>query len=445
MFRKRISTLWFVALLLFVLAVTGVAAQDDVAHIVWWTESGFPAEHMQEAFVDPFNAAHENIELEVVAQENLNETLRTAILAGAGPDIVQLGGPDDTSELASAGLLLPLSDYSEENNWQELLLPWAYNAGLLGDELYSIPLNFESMILFYNETLFEEHGWTPPTTLAEFESLAAEITEAGIHPLAYGNAGGRVQANGHLLTAYLNNTMDPATLRMALVGEKSWTDPEFYDTITLFNHHLIDNGWFAGSINNYYALSDDDAWAELSSGQAAMIMTGTWGFEFAANYFPEDADMQWDWAPLPSLTEVDQPTNYVLAIGSNISINAESPNPDAAAAAIDFLMRDSERALNIASGQNFGAWMVPLGYNSEDFPEGTDERVARFYEDFAAVTNEGRYGYSNWTFWPGEANASLRVVIEQVWEGEMTIEDYLAQHQAVWDELRAEGRTIPIP
>jgi raffinose/stachyose/melibiose transport system substrate-binding protein len=89
--------------------------------------------------------------------------------------------------------------------------------------------------------------------------------------------------------------------------------------------------------------------------------------------------------------------------------------------------------------------VVPLEFALEDFPEGTDERISRFYNDFAEVTGEGRVGYTTWTFWPAAADVQLWQEIENVWYGEMTVDTYLANHQAVWDEARADGAVPPVP
>jgi ABC-type glycerol-3-phosphate transport system substrate-binding protein len=59
------------------------AATGEKTKIVWWGETVDPALEaaFQEQFVDAFNAANPDIELEVILQENLNEVLRTAIQA----------------------------------------------------------------------------------------------------------------------------------------------------------------------------------------------------------------------------------------------------------------------------------------------------------------------------------------------------------------------------
>ena len=137
--------------------------------------------------------------------------------------------------------------------------------------------------------------------------------------------------------------------------------------------------------------------------------------------------------------------NYMLATGSTLSVNGQSANPEAAVAVLDFLFSDPERVLQIASGYSYGEFVVPLKFTVADFPEGTDERITRFYDDFSKVTGEGRVGYTTWTFWPADADVQLWQEIENVWYGETPVETYLANHQAIWDEARADGKVPPIP
>ena len=59
-----------------------------------------------------------------------------------------------------------MDNYAEKNGWKDKLLPWAYESGILDGKLYSLPLTYESMILFYNKTLFDKKGWTIPNNAA---------------------------------------------------------------------------------------------------------------------------------------------------------------------------------------------------------------------------------------------------------------------------------------
>ena len=437
---KRLKLFLTIALLLF--AITSVGAQD-VTTVVWWTESGDEVdEFLIPLLADAFNAEHDDIQLEIIAQESLNDVNRTALQAGAAPDIIQTPGAAFIAEFVDAGQILPMTSLADQYGWQDKLLPWAYNSGILSGELYSIPITYESMVLFYNVTLFEEMGWEPPTSQAEIDAIAAEAIANDIFPFTYGNASWQ-PANEHLMGIYLNNYAGIENVYLALTGQKPWTDTEFAEATDLLATQLLD-GWFSGEISNYYANTGDDIRYELASGEAAMMQSGTWNFGSISQFF-EEQGTEWDWAPLPPFHEQAGEYNYELATGSTISVNANTENPDAVGRVIDYWLSDPARVLAIAAGAGFGEYVVPIHFTVDDFPAGTDDRVARFFADFAAVTGAGRAGYTTWTFWPADANVHLWLDVERVWSGEITTEEYLAEHQRLWDVARDEGKTLPIP
>jgi raffinose/stachyose/melibiose transport system substrate-binding protein len=431
-----------VAVLLSLLGTMTVGAQDVVT-VTWWTEEGLFLEHVQNTFVQAFNDAHPNIRLELIGQQSLNDVLRTAFQAGEAPDILQTPGAAFIAEYIGAGLIAPLTPYAEQNGWSDKLLPWAYESGIIEGDLYSIPLTYESMVLFYNKTLFDEQGWTPPTTVDELNALAETITASGRLVYTYSNSEWR-PSNEHLLGVYWNNYAGPENVYRALIGEKAWTDPEFVEATQLLTDHM-QGGWYSGSLENYYTYANTDVMAELTTGEAAMMISGTWQFRNLAEFFTDDVASDWDWAPIPMFANDVGEYIYLLATGSTLSVNGQSPNQDAAAEVLNFLVSNPQLVLANAAGAQFGEWMVPLRFTEADFPEGTDPRVVRFFSDFANVTGEGRYGYTTWTFWPAKPNVQLWEDIELVWAGQTTVEDYLAAHQLTWDEARAEGELLPVP
>lgn len=421
----------------------GITSAQDVTTVTWWTEDYIDVDQINETLVNPFNAEHPDIKLEVTPQTELNNTLRTALASGEAPDILQTPGASFIAEFLKSGLIYNLADAAAQFGWEEKLLPWAYQSGLIEGGLYSIPLTYESMILLYNKTVFEANGWTPPTNLAEFEAVAEAATAAGINPLSYGNVGWQ-PTNEHLVGIYLNNVAGPENVYKALIGEKPWTDPEFVEAHTLLKKHIAEKGYFSGSLENYFAFGWDEFWGEFSTGGSAMMMIGTWGFRGANDFFNE-AGNEWDWVPLPVFSETAGEYNYELATGSTLSVNAETANPDAVITVLNWLMSDPARVLKIASGYGYGEFMIPLHFKSEDFPADADPRIVRFFADFAKVTGEGRYGYTTWTFWPADPNVQLWEAVEKVWFDELSVEDYLAEQQALWDQARADGKTLPIP
>jgi len=412
--------------------------------IVWWTEEVEPQlqEAFQKEFVEAFNAANPDIQLEVIFQQNLNDLLRTAIQAGEGPDIVQTPGPGFLLEYQKAGLVLPLNDFAAQYGWKDTILPWAYASGTLDGDLYGLPLTFESMIMLYNTQVFANLGLTPPTNRAEFETTAKALQDAGLLAISYGNVGWQ-PTNEHLVGIYLNAFAGSDAVYEALTGKRSWEDEVFAGAIDMLKADIVTNGYFAGSLEDYYSFDWPTFFGALASDKAGMMTIGTWGFRGATEYFADNPD-GWDWAMLPAFGE-GIPQGFDLAVGSTISINAASKNPEAAAKVLDFIYNDAKRAASIAQIFSFGEFVVPVEFSAGDFPSEVDPRVARFLTEFADVTGEGRYGYTTWTFWPAEAETQLWKDVELVWSGEMTTTEYLAKQQALWEKARADNAVPPIP
>ena len=443
--RKLMKTFY---ILLFFILIYGLTNLYAKTKITWWAEQAEPhsTELILKLIVDKFNAEHPNLELELIEQPNA-DVLRPALMAGAGPDIMWCAGNAACSEYYAAGHLLALDKYSKEFGWNNKLMPWAYNAGIINNKLYTLPQTFETFILMYNTKVFKKNGWEPPTTGSQLWSLAEKMKQKGIIPFAYGNASWK-PTNEHLAGIYLNNYAGPENVYKALIGEKPWSDKEFVGAMNLLKEHIVDKGYFMGSIENYYSYGWNEMWPPFASGEAGMMMIGTWGFRGGPSFFKDNPD-DWDWVPLPPFSSEANsqigPYHYDLALGGNIAINRASQNADEAALVLDFILNDKKSVLEIAASSNFGEWVIPLKYSLSDFPATTDKRVLKYFNDFTKVTSEGRYGYTTWTFWPAKSNVQLWKELELLWASEMTTEEYLQNHENTWKSDRAEGKTFSIP
>lgn len=410
--------------------------------ITWWGE--FDANRspvVTEIVMNKFNAEHDDIEIVMEFHEEISEVTRTAMLAGTGPDIFETPGPSYIKMFQDAGFVKSLDEYDAKYGWQEKLLPWAYASGVFNGEFFAIPKNYESMIYFYNKTLFEENGWSLPTNLTEYEALAAEVKAKGMHPFAYGSTGWQ-PTHEHLVGNYYNNVAGPDNFYKALIGEKKWTDQEFVDSLELLKKHMLD-GYWSGSLENYYALGWDDFNAQFANRDSAMLMIGSWGFEPTLPGFADKSD-DWDWAPLPNMTSEGGPSNFQLAIGSTFSINAASDKADTAAYVLDWLISNKEYVLEITGNFNYGAWLIPLKYEDSDFPGDLDPRIKRYLTEFAAATGEGNYGYTTWSFFPAEPGVHIWKDMEVVWAGDITVEEFLEDQQKLWDKAREKDQLIPV-
>jgi raffinose/stachyose/melibiose transport system substrate-binding protein len=411
--------------------------------VTWWGETNAERDPVFiEKLVKAFNASQDEITLEMEFKESLNDILRTAMLSGSGPDIVETPGPSYVKEYQEAGLIASMQGYSDQYGWKEKLLPWSYQAGVFDGEFYSAPKTFESMIMLYNKSLFEENGWKVPTTLSEYEDVAGKIKAAGMNVFAYGSTGWQ-PTHEHLVGMYLNSYAGPENVYKALIGEKKWTDPEFVEAIELLRKHMVDEGYWSGSLENYYALGWDDFHAMFASRGAAMMTIGSWTFGTTTSSFADIAD-EWDWAPFPVLRDGGDDASYLLALGTTISINASSDNQDAAAKVLDFVFSNKNVVLDMAADFQFGEFVVPLYFSADDIKASVSPQVKRYLLEFADATGKGNYGYTTWTFWPADPGVHIWKDMEVVWAGDISVEDYMYDHQKLWDKARDKGQLLPV-
>lgn len=416
-------------------ALTGCTAGSDSQTISYWGAFYAPDTEVafQEIFVDGFNADAEiGVEMEVKELTTLGQQTKTAVAAGQAADIIYADGPSTAFDFARSGHSLSLDAYAEKYGWKDKFLPWAYELSTVNGELSSIPTGYGSMVLYYNPAVFDENGWTAPTTRAEMEAIMAEAAAQGMVPLGGGNAGYQAMSEW-LLTAVLNAAVGPDKLYDVLTGEASFTDPEFVAAIDMVGTWL-DNGWLAGGRQSYFTTDDTANVTGLANGTTAMYITGTWSFNSMTGVFGDEA---WDWAPLPSLSDDVEPGVYPLAIGTALSINAKSENPDAAAAFLDYVVGDADRALSYTArtGEN----PPPLALEASAFGDDIDERTVRLYTSIPSTTN---VGYATWTFFPPTTNAFMWGEFDKIVTDTMTVEEYLAAVQAQFDIEFAAGSTL---
>ncbi len=424
-------------------AVEGEGAEVSVekATISFWfnpPSGGEGASCFVETAVNPFNEQNETVMVNAVAQPNAWDATRTAIAGGSGPDVVVTPGPSFVFELAQAGQLLALDDFVNEYGWDDVFVPWALNLGIVDGKLYSLPHELETLILYYNKTLFEENGWTPPTTIDELLALAQTIEDAGIIPFAHGNTEWR-PANEWFVGEFLNHVAGPEKVYQALTGEISWTDEDLVSAISILND-IQQKGWFMGGIDRYYTTTFDEFRSTLGNGGAAMNIEGTWFLGSIDNYFGEEAgnENEWDWVPVPSTSGE---AIFDVGIGSTWSVNKATENPAAVAEFLTHVFSPETQGKLLS---DCGSAPAPVRLEA-DALLGIDARAAKIFEALGQSSDAGNYGYTTWTFWPPKSDVYIYEEIEKVWAGDITPLEFMEGHQALFQEEFDAGDLPPIP
>ena len=150
----------------------------------WHSMSGEKGALLQ-GIVDRFNAAPENkdrvrVELQFVGsyEEGLNQ-LRTALLAGRGPHLVQITDIG-TQAMADSGAIVPLQDFIDRDPdfpIGQILRP-IRRYYEIGGRLDSLPFATSGPILYCNGDAFAAAGIkSPPRTFAELIADARKLTD----------------------------------------------------------------------------------------------------------------------------------------------------------------------------------------------------------------------------------------------------------------------------
>jgi raffinose/stachyose/melibiose transport system substrate-binding protein len=415
-------------------------ARADGPVTLWYQRGANPEQQriLQKDLVEPYNASHpkDPLTLDIRPNASGDKQIRMAVVAGKGPDIVMTPGPSTTLALVQSGHLLPLDDYIKKYHLDQRILRPMLRTGEYQGHNYALPRTFETMVLYYNKTLFDKNGWAPPKTKADLDSLAAAMAAKGVTPFSVGNGDWRAANEWHV-TVILNHYAGPENIYRALKGEIPWTDPVFVQAINELKD-WYQNGWFG---KNYFSLTADQQALLLAKGEAGMAPNGTFSFDNMVAAFRQTGQ-ELGIAPLPALREGVPYPLYAVGTGSTMSINKNSANPDGAAAFLDYLY--SDEFYDRISKDWPGDWNLPLtSINEAKLAKNNSPLFATTFDNFAKAVGEGKYGYTTWTFWPPATEDYLIHGIEQVWLGQISTADYLSKMQDVFAKEMAEGKVPP--
>jgi multiple sugar transport system substrate-binding protein len=268
------------------LAVPMSARAQDPVTITFWNGFTGPDRPTLEALVAEFNETHTDIQVEmtITPWDSLYQTLLSAMSAGEGPDFVGFNY-NYVPQYAESGLIMDISDWFEEGsnldlaNWPATLVDLLqYN-----DKFYAVPMNYATLMMYYNLDIFEEVGLDPENPPADWDTWVEAlrtITAAGYYGIAFGER--ETIPNWPILL--WGNGAD-----VIVDGESGLNTPEAIEALELWGGLVRDEGI------SPYGLTGAEADQLFQSGRAAMGITGPW----MVNGFLE-AGVNMDVAPIPA-------------------------------------------------------------------------------------------------------------------------------------------------
>lgn len=224
----RVVTLAVILGCMLMISMTGVLLAQPVTVTVWGSND-YRVVGL-EAAAEAFNARNDHVKIEVMLDGGSPDRIVTAVAGGAGPDVI-VGAHSWDPDFIVNGLLVNLTPLLERDGILEAvqsdIFPGLWDAGSVWNgNIYSIPLDAQAIMMYYNENLLQESGVAAPAagwTWSDLQESLPKIrrqtgAELSTHALL---ANHQAHVGTFFLSLNHGRLFDPATF------EPSGNTPEF--------------------------------------------------------------------------------------------------------------------------------------------------------------------------------------------------------------------------
>ncbi len=268
--RKRGMAVLLAAVAVMSLLLNGCGSQKnrDGKVVIEMVQYKPEAVAVFQEFEEKFNATHDNIELVIDSPNDAMVILKTRFIREDNPDLIGIGGDINYSNFLDAQMLMDISDFSGLADIKENYLLTNKDLEYVPkDGVYAVPYMANAAGVLYNRDMFEEHGWSIPTTWDEFTQLCEEIQAEGIQPLYFG-----YKDIWTCLAPWNAIAVNLCPTDLAYqVNSGTATFTEAYEQVAVKQKALLDYAQ-----PNPVAYSYNDACTAFARGQAAMYVIGSY-------------------------------------------------------------------------------------------------------------------------------------------------------------------------
>lgn len=263
---KKVMAVTLAATMIFGMATTASAATE----VSFWTLN------TRQAAVDPiveaFNAENEDIKVTAsyYDTDGLKDACKVAASSDTLPSMWFNWGGSLGSFYVENGKTYDLTDYAEENGWNDTFTSAALDLCTLDGKLSGYPTSYNALGVYYNKSIFDECGIEVPTTFDEFEAACATLKENGYTPMAAAGLNGwHVMRWVELLIEHYAG----AELHDKLnTFEESWDNEAVVQALTKYKE-WVDAGYFP---DGFLTADPNDTIMPFGSGECAMDIQGQW-------------------------------------------------------------------------------------------------------------------------------------------------------------------------
>ena len=400
---------------------------------------GYGIQFFQDA-ADTYSKQSSNTVINLYGDPRVSDKVRVRIIEGNYPSASDAWGVP-WYNLIRCGKILDLAPYLDEPNWvgdahwRDSFLPGSLDRWREGEAIWAIPFAYSVYAIFYNKSMFREHGWTIPTTWSELFVLCENIKKEGIAPFAFPGVY-MSYADWMLKAAYYNLAGPEEYQRFQNVLPGTRSSQAFMRAASVVQHvaqNYFQPGW--------EGMSHTSAQLQLFKGNAAMMANGSWlvgemegkipsNFELGTFNFPVFANGKGS----PNAIQVGSSYYFLFAENPNIQETIDffrfltSPQQ----AAQFSVLRDTPTAIVGVPHTSFSPLMrdvaeiIQKSTTAYGSPPGTSEPFPGLVQAF----NDARYKLLTSTWTPEEFCTALEAAAERSRQAAATPDKVAYRH--VW-------------
>ena len=346
--------------------------------------------------------------METKTEDTYQSALSSAFGANQGPDVFWNWGTKNgiLESIVAEDYVMPLTDIADmslfEKDGEKTMIS---NICYVDDTLYGVPTAaIDTRTIYYNKDIFEQHGYKPSTSLADFEAMCDQMLADGIIPLTV--AATEFSSLFHVYDFILCAVEGgPQFVKDTEAGTAKMNDPRGVAALEKYMSWK-DKGYFST------ASTGNDASAavlEFAQGGTAMIICGSW---LLSNVKSANESLNFDVYKLAN--EEDNKTYSCVTANGAYSIAANTQNLDNAKMFINWMCTAEAQktwmdAMNSVPGIPEVEAADPIATEIGT----SDEQISGYYELLSGTAKNGtpnKVYEENWV---------------PLWNGQITVQQFV--------------------
>ncbi|WP_144560163.1 extracellular solute-binding protein [Shouchella miscanthi] len=300
-------------------ASNGGAETIEFMHL--WPQ-GSSAEHhriVNEIVADFEEESGISVDMQVLSNEQYKDQITILSASNSLPDVGMTWAAGYLDPFVEGNKFAPLDDLLEDGLREEFV------AGTLEayekeGETYGLPLELNTVYIYYNKSIFDDYQLEVPETYEEFEQVINTLKEENVNPIALGNGD---RWTGSMWYMYFADRIGGSeTLTSAIDRSGSFEDEALVEAAAKIQE-MVENDSFVSGFNG---LADEEAKSMFMNEQAAMYMIATWDLpNFTTNEdIPQEFRDSVGYFTFPTVDGSGDAKSYVGGPGVGLFISEDS-------------------------------------------------------------------------------------------------------------------------